>query len=63
MKEFGLHSLRILAAMNASMGCEELEVQRLGRWRSGQMARHYIYSDKERQARPGLVLLAQLMTM
>ena len=57
IKEFGLHSIRISAATNASMGCEELEIQRLGRWRSGQMARHYIHSDKERQARPGLVLL------
>ena len=31
MKEFGLHSLRISAAMNGSMGFEELEIQGLMR--------------------------------
>ena len=30
MKEFCLHSLRISAAMRASIGCKELEVQRSG---------------------------------
>ena len=60
---FGLHSLRISAATNASYGCGELEIQRLGRWKSSDMARHYVRLDEETQARPGSVLLGQLMAM
>ena len=43
--EFGLHSLRISAATNSSVKCEELEIQLLGRWKSGEMARHYVHMD------------------
>ena len=35
----------------------------LGRWNSGEMARHYVQLDEEMQARPGSVLLGQLMAM
>ena len=61
IKDFGLHSLRISAATNASYGCGELEIQLLGRWSSREMARHYVFMEEEVQARPGSVLLGQLL--
>ena len=40
---FGMHSLRISAATNASYGCGELEIQCLGCWKSMEMARSYVH--------------------
>ena len=62
-KDFGLHSLHISSATNTSYGCGELEIQHLGRWKSTEMARSYVYLEEEVLARPGSVLLRQLMAM
>ena len=45
-KAYGLHSLRISTATNASYGCGELEIQRLGRWKSVECARSYIQLEE-----------------
>ena len=63
MDEYGLHSLRIGSATNLSQGVEELELQRVGRWKTAHTAQDYVQLDEARKTKPGAVLLGQLLAL